>query len=118
MDILTKLLFSMAVLFLLAVTLGLLGVVGHVAHWVFDAWSGGNTRHRPGALSAASGTQGETMDVAAHEYDPAFLDERPKTTIEFCCRILDCRVPTRAVDHGPVSCVLAQELTKRRERLR
>jgi hypothetical protein len=42
MDILGKLAFSILLLFLLAVALGLLGVVGRVLHWVFDSWIGGD----------------------------------------------------------------------------
>jgi hypothetical protein len=40
MDILGKLLFLIALLFLLAVVLGMLGVVGRALRWVLDSWSG------------------------------------------------------------------------------
>jgi hypothetical protein len=46
MDVVAKLLFVILVLMLVAVALGLLGVVGHALHWVFDAWSG-DTNDRP-----------------------------------------------------------------------
>jgi hypothetical protein len=40
MDVLADLLFLIAVLFLLAVALGMLGVVGRALHWVLDSWGG------------------------------------------------------------------------------
>jgi hypothetical protein len=46
MDLVLKLLLAIVVLLLVAVALGLLGVVGQVLHWVFEAWSGG-TKDRP-----------------------------------------------------------------------
>jgi uncharacterized membrane-anchored protein len=39
-DAVARLLFAIILLFLVAVALGLLGVVGRVLHWVIDAWSG------------------------------------------------------------------------------
>jgi hypothetical protein len=46
MDVILKLLFLIVVLMLVAVALGLLGVVGQALHWVFEAWSG-DTKDRP-----------------------------------------------------------------------
>jgi len=40
MEVLVTLLFLIALLFLLAVALGMLGVVGRAVHWVLDSWSG------------------------------------------------------------------------------
>lgn len=40
MDVLAGLLFLIALLFLLAVALGMLGVIGRAVHWVLDSWSG------------------------------------------------------------------------------
>ncbi len=46
MDILANLLFLIVVLVLLAVALGMLGVVGRALHWVLDSWSGGDRDRR------------------------------------------------------------------------
>jgi hypothetical protein len=46
MDILGKLLFLIALLFLVAVALGMLGVVGRALHWVRDSWSTGDPNQR------------------------------------------------------------------------
>jgi nitrogen fixation-related uncharacterized protein len=46
MDILAKLLFLIALLLLLAVALGMLGVVGRALHWVLDSWSGDDRDRR------------------------------------------------------------------------
>lgn len=42
MDILAQLLLAIAVLFLLAIALGLLGVVGRILHWARGAWMPNN----------------------------------------------------------------------------
>jgi hypothetical protein len=42
-DVLGRLLMLIALLFLLAIAIGMLGVVGRVLHWMFDAWSGDGT---------------------------------------------------------------------------
>jgi hypothetical protein len=46
MEILGELLYLILLLILLAVALGLLGVVGRALHWVLDSWSGGDRDRR------------------------------------------------------------------------
>lgn len=53
MDVLAGLLFLIAVLFLLAVALGMLGVVGRALHWALDSWGGQGRRVRLAVMAAA-----------------------------------------------------------------